>query len=28
MKVDIALTDPQREFVFSTAEHPAIVGGL
>ena len=26
--VNIALTKPQREFVFSTAKHPAIVGGL
>lgn len=28
MIVDIALTIPQRAFVFSSAEHPAIVGGL
>ena len=26
--VDIALTKPQRLFVFSEAAHPAIVGGL
>lgn len=28
MNVDIALTKPQRQFVFSTASRPAIVGGL
>ena len=26
--IDIALTKPQRQFCFSTAQHPAIVGGL
>lgn len=28
MITEIALTAPQRQFVFSEAEHPAIVGGL
>lgn len=28
MNVDVALTLPQRQFIFSDAPHPAIVGGL
>jgi phage terminase large subunit len=28
MNIDVALTKPQREFVFSKAQYPAIVGGL